>query len=63
MVFTSDRLPILPPFLVGKALGEYRRKTAVPVKAAFPPVFKMAGAFDGRLDDPLPLRGVRITVQ
>jgi hypothetical protein len=56
-------LPMLPPFPVGKTVSGYRGKAAVPVEAAFPPVFYMAGAFDGWLGDPLPLRGVRITVQ
>jgi hypothetical protein len=54
---------MLPPFLMGKALGGYRRKAAVPVETAFPPVFNMAGAFYGRLGDPFPLRGIRIPVQ
>jgi hypothetical protein len=62
-VFTSDMFPMLPPFLVGKAISGYRGKAAVPMETAFPPVFYMAGAFDGRLGDLLPLRGVRITVQ
>jgi hypothetical protein len=62
-VFTYNMLPLFPPFPVGKALCGYRGKAAVPVEAAFPPVFNMAGAFDRRLGDPLPLRGVRITVQ
>jgi hypothetical protein len=33
------------------------------MEAAFPPVFNMAGAFNGWLGDPLPLRGVRIAIQ
>jgi hypothetical protein len=48
---------------MGKAVGGYRGKTAVPVETAFPPVFNMAGAFDRRLGDPLPLRSIRISVQ
>jgi hypothetical protein len=62
-VFTSDMFSLFPPFPVGKAVSGYRGKAAVPVETAFPPVFNMAGAFDGGLGDPLPLRGVRITVQ
>jgi hypothetical protein len=56
-------LPMLPPFLMGKAISGYRGKAAVPVETAFPPVFKMAGAFDRRLGDPFPFRGIRIPVQ
>jgi hypothetical protein len=63
MVFTSERLPVLPPFPASKAVSGYRRKAAVPVEAALPPVFNMAGTFHRGLGDPLPLRGVRITVQ
>jgi hypothetical protein len=56
-------LPMLPPFLMGKAISGYGGKIAVPVKVAFPPVFKVAGAFDRRLGDPLPLRGIGIPIQ
>jgi hypothetical protein len=62
-VFTSDMFSPFPPFPVGKAVRGYRGKAAVPVETAFPPVFYMAGAFHCGLSDPLPLRGVRITVQ
>jgi hypothetical protein len=62
-IFTPDMLPMLPPFLVGKAIGGYGGKAAVPVEAAFPPVFNVAGAFNGGLGDPFPLRGIRIPVQ
>jgi hypothetical protein len=62
-VFTSDMLPLFPPFPVGKAVRGYRGKAAVPVETALPPVFNMAGAFHRGLGDPLPLRGVRITIQ
>jgi hypothetical protein len=55
-IFTSDMLPLFPPFPVGKALGGYRGKATVPVEVAFPPVFNMAGAFNGWLGVPLPLR-------
>jgi hypothetical protein len=48
---------------MGKALSGYRGKAAVPVEAAFPPVFNMAGAFYGGLGDPFPLRRVRVPVQ
>jgi hypothetical protein len=48
---------------MGKTISGYGGKTAVPVEAAFPPVFKVAGAFDRRLGDPLPLRGIRIPIQ
>jgi hypothetical protein len=56
-------LPMFPPFLMGKTISGYSGKIAVPVEAAFPPVFKAAGAFDGRLGDPLPLRGIGIPIQ
>jgi hypothetical protein len=48
---------------MGKAFGGYRGKAAVPVEAAFPPVFNMAGAFDSGLGDPLPLLSIRVPVQ
>jgi hypothetical protein len=48
---------------MGKTLGGYGGKAAVPVEAAFPPVFDVAGAFHGGLGDSLPLRGMRIPVQ
>jgi hypothetical protein len=62
-IFAPDMFPMLPPFLMGKALGGYGGKIAAPVEAAFPPVFNMAGAFHGGPGDPLPLRGTRIPVQ
>jgi hypothetical protein len=62
-VFTFDMLPLLPPFPMGKTVSGYRGKAAVPVETAFPPVFNMTGAFNRGLSDPLPLRGVRITIQ
>jgi hypothetical protein len=63
IVFTPDMLPMFPPFLVGKAISGYGGKIAIPVEAAFPPVFNAAGAFHSGLGDPLPLRGIRIPVQ
>jgi hypothetical protein len=48
---------------MGKAPGGYCGKAAVPVEATFPPVFNMAGAFYGRLGDPLPLLSIRVPVQ
>jgi hypothetical protein len=62
-IFTSDLFPLFPPFPVGKAVGGHCGKASVPMETTFPPIFNMAGAFDGWLGDPLPLRGVRITVQ
>jgi hypothetical protein len=56
-------LPMLPPLLMGKTISGYCGKAAVPVEAAFPPVFKVAGAFDRRLSDPFPFRSIRIPVQ
>jgi hypothetical protein len=56
-------LPVFPLFIMCKSVGGYRGKIAVPVEAAFPPVFNVAGAFDRRLGDPFPLRGVRVPVQ
>jgi hypothetical protein len=62
-IFTPDMLPMLPPFLMGKTISGYGGKIAVPMETAFPPVFNMAGAFDGGLGNPLPFRGIRIPVQ
>jgi hypothetical protein len=48
---------------MGKAISRYDGKIAVPVEAAFPPVFNMARSFDDRLGDPLPLRVYESPIQ